>query len=73
MAIGSGAEIGVTFGIWKDMSDAERRAWWDYMRREWIDTGNLMAGYATQHYPNREGGSDEYNGSIPTNDERALD
>jgi hypothetical protein len=52
MAIGSGAEIGVKFGRWGDMSPADKEAWFDRIRSEWA--GNLMAGYATVAYPNRE-------------------
>lgn len=45
MAIGSEGEIGVRFGLWKDMTDEERESWWAYMRREWHPY--LMTGYAT--------------------------
>lgn len=44
MAIGSEGEIGAVFSVWKDMSEADRRAWWDYMDREWGEY--LQAGYA---------------------------
>lgn len=45
MAIGSEGEIGVKFGMWKDMTETERQAWWEYMRAEW--SSYLMNGYAT--------------------------
>lgn len=44
MAIGSQGEYGATFGLWKDMDDDARQAWWEYMRIEWTP---LMKGYAT--------------------------
>lgn len=44
MAIGSEGEIGAVFSVWKDMSESDRKAWWDYMRREWGEY--LQAGYA---------------------------
>lgn len=45
MAIGSGAEIGVSFGVWKDMSEQQRLRWFRFMRENWQP--NLMNGYAT--------------------------
>ena len=50
MAVGSEPEIGVSFGIWKDMTDESKEKWFEYMRglRE---RGNLLEGYATLHYP----------------------
>lgn len=30
--------------MWKDMSDSDRQAWWQYMRDNWDP---LMKGYAT--------------------------
>lgn len=45
MAIGSEGEIGVRFGLWKEMSPETRELWWDYMRTEWQPY--LMKGYAT--------------------------
>lgn len=45
MAIGSEGEIGAYFGLWKDMSDEQRKAWWQYMRDNWHPY--LMNGYAT--------------------------
>lgn len=44
MAIGSEPEVGSNFSIWKDMSESDRLAWWDYMRHNW---NPLMKGYAT--------------------------
>jgi hypothetical protein len=44
MAIGSEAEIGAVFAVWKDMSNSDRQAWWQYMRDNW---NPLMKGYAT--------------------------
>lgn len=44
MAIGSEGEIGAVFAMWKDMSDSDRQAWWQYMRDNW---NPLMKGYAT--------------------------
>jgi hypothetical protein len=44
MAIGSEAEIGAVFAVWKDMSDSDRQAWWQYMYDNW---NPLMKGYAT--------------------------
>lgn len=44
MAIGSEAEIGAVFAMWKDMSTSDRQAWWQYMRDNW---NPLMKGYAT--------------------------
>ena len=53
MAIGSGAEIGVTFGRWGDMTEAERDLWSSTFRERFGD--NLMRGYATVAYPRRDG------------------
>jgi len=55
MAIGSGAEIGVKFGMWKDMTEQDKQAWYDHVRIVWA--GNLMAGYATIGYPDRKDGN----------------
>lgn len=44
MAIGSEPEAGIKFTVWKDMNDADRLAWWKYMRENWEP---LMKGYAT--------------------------
>lgn len=53
MAIGSGAEIGVVFGQWRDMTDKERDHWCSTFRERF---GNdLLQGYATLNYPKREG------------------
>ncbi len=51
MAIGSGAEIGVTFGRWGDMTPDDKQAWIDYMMTDWHPW--LYNGYATLHYPRR--------------------
>lgn len=51
MAIGSGAEIGVTFGRWGDMTDAEKDLWCATFRERFGD--DLMRGYATIGYPRR--------------------
>lgn len=61
MAIGSGGEAGVRFGLWKDMSADARRRWWDFMRTNWQP---LMNGYAkTVHKikenPYYDGGKNE--------------
>ena len=45
MAIGSEGEIGATFTIWKDMTESDRQAWWQYMTDNWQPY--LMNGYAT--------------------------
>ena len=45
MAIGSEGEIGATFAMWKDMKEADRKAWWKYMDDNWGEY--LQAGYAT--------------------------
>jgi hypothetical protein len=44
MAIGSDPEIGTHFGLWKDMNNTQRQAWFDYMNTNW---NPLMNGYAT--------------------------
>lgn len=44
MAIGSEGEIGATFGLWKDMTEEQRQAWWKHMNDNWKP---LMKGYAT--------------------------
>jgi hypothetical protein len=51
MAIGSGAEIGVIFGRWGDMSDEQRDLWCATFRDSFGD--DLMRGYASVHYPRR--------------------
>ena len=45
MAIGSEPEVGKNFTIWKDMSEEDRRAWFQYMNDSWGEY--LQAGYAT--------------------------
>lgn len=44
MAIGSAPEIGIVFKSFRDYSEQEKLAWWEYMRTEW--SPNLMAGEA---------------------------
>jgi hypothetical protein len=51
MAIGSGAEIGVVFGRWGDMTEAEKNRWCATFRERFGD--NLLKGYATLGYPPR--------------------
>lgn len=53
MAIGSDPEIGKQFTTWGEMDEAARKAWFDHIRVNWGH--NLMAGYATLHYPSRDG------------------
>jgi hypothetical protein len=45
MTIGSTPEIGTTFGVWRDMTQEQRTAWFAYMNKNW--GGYLMNGYAT--------------------------
>jgi len=52
MAIGSGAEIGIVFGQWKDMTPTDRDIWCATFRDRFGD--NLLKGYATLAYPKRE-------------------
>lgn len=54
MAIGSAPEIGYEFTMWGKMSTDAQRAWWQYMRAEWIETGNLYAGEASIVYPDEQ-------------------
>lgn len=51
MALGSGAEIGITFGRWGDMTPADRDLWCATFRERFGD--NLLKGYARLVYPNR--------------------
>jgi hypothetical protein len=51
MAIGSGAELGVVFGRWADMTERERDLWCNTFRDRFGD--NLLKGYATLVYPKR--------------------
>lgn len=44
MAIGSEPEIGSTFKLFKNKTQEERQAFWDYMKKEWHPY--LMNGYA---------------------------
>lgn len=56
MAIGSGAEIGIRFGQWADMTETERDLWCATFRERF---GNdLLRGYATLNHPKRKGDSD---------------
>lgn len=51
MAIGSGAEIGIVFGRWGEMTEEEQDLWCSTFRERF---GNdLLKGYATVHYPKR--------------------
>lgn len=52
MAIGSGADLGVVFGRWADMNERERNLWCARFRERFGD--DLLKGYATLHYPQRE-------------------
>lgn len=56
MAIGSGAEIGVVFGRWGDMTEAEKDLWCATFRDRFGD--NLLKGYGTLAYPPRQKVSD---------------
>lgn len=51
MAIGGGEEIGVRFGKWSEMTDADKDHWCATFRERFGD--DLMKGYATIHYPKR--------------------
>jgi len=51
MAIGGGAEIGVVFGRWGDMSAKEKDLWCSTFRERFGD--DLLKGYATLGFPNR--------------------
>ena len=51
MAIGSGAEIGITFGRWGDMNAAEQELWCATFRDRLGD--DLLGGYATLVYLRR--------------------
>lgn len=57
MAIGSGAEIGIQFGLWRDMTDRERDLWCATFRDRFGD--DLLKGYATLHHPKRQGDKNE--------------
>jgi hypothetical protein len=52
MAIGAGAEIGVVFGRWGEMTERERDHWCATFRERFGD--DLLTGYATLHYPKRK-------------------
>jgi hypothetical protein len=49
MAIGSGEELGVVFGKWGEMTEAEQELWCATFRSRFGD--NLLKGYATLNYP----------------------
>lgn len=49
MAIGSGAEIGIVFGRWGDMTPAQQDEWCRTFRDRF--GADLMKGYATVDYP----------------------
>ena len=51
MAIGSGAEIGIVFGRWGDMTERERDLWCATFRERFGD--DLLKGYAKLVYPKR--------------------
>jgi len=51
MAIGSGAEIGIVFGRWGDMTEKEKDLWCATFRERFGH--DLLKGYATLHYPKR--------------------
>ena len=51
MAIGSGAEIGIVFGRWGEMTPDEQDHWCATFRERFGD--DLLKGYATLHYPRR--------------------
>ena len=57
MAIGSGAEIGVVFGCWGDMTEHDRDVWCATFRERFGD--NLLKGYATVAYPTRKGNEND--------------
>lgn len=51
MAIGSGAEVGIVFGRWADMTDADKELWCVTFRERFGD--DLMKGYGKVCYPRR--------------------
>jgi len=51
MAIGSGAEIGVKFGRWGEMTPEQQDEWSLGLRARFGD--NLLKGYAILAYPKR--------------------
>lgn len=51
MAIGSGAEIGIKFGRWGEMTESEQNEWCATFRDRFGD--DLLKGYATLAYPKR--------------------
>lgn len=53
MAIGSGAEIGVRFGRWGDMTEYEKDLWCSRFRERFGD--DLLKEYATLVYPRGRG------------------
>ena len=53
MAIGSGAEVGIVFGVFRDMSVEQKDLWFSTFRDRFGD--NLLKGYATLDYPRQRG------------------
>jgi len=51
MAIGSGAEIGIVFGRWGDMTPAEQDLWCSTFRERF--GADLLKGYGSLNYPKR--------------------
>lgn len=51
MAIGSGAEIGIVFGRWGDMTEREQDIWCATFRERFGD--DLLKGYGTLVYAKR--------------------
>ncbi len=51
MAIGSGAEIGIRFGRFGEMTDEDKELWFSTFRERFGD--DLLKGYATLGYPKR--------------------
>lgn len=51
MSIGAGAEIGVVFGKWGDMTERDQELWCSTFRERFGD--DLLKGYATLAYPKR--------------------
>lgn len=51
MAIGSGAEIGIVFGRYGDMTEEAKELWFSTFRERFGD--DLLKGYGSLHYPKR--------------------
>lgn len=58
MAIGSGAEIGMVFGRWGDMTPEQQDHWCATFRERFGD--NLLKGYAILDYPSSRKVSNGY-------------